>query len=30
MNWSPKTEAWQDLKNTVPYIQKGKIHTVQE
>ncbi|TYV06440.1 flagellar protein export ATPase FliI [Listeria monocytogenes] len=30
MNWSPKTEAWQELKNTVPYIQKGKIHTVQE
>lgn len=30
MSWSPKTEAWQELKNTVPYIQKGKIHTVQE
>ncbi|MBF2663724.1 flagellar protein export ATPase FliI [Listeria seeligeri] len=30
MNWSPKTKAWQELKNTVPYIQKGKIHTVQE
>ncbi|EFS00948.1 flagellar protein export ATPase FliI [Listeria seeligeri] len=30
MNWSPKNQAWQELKNTVPYIQKGKIHTVQE
>ncbi|MBC1422546.1 flagellar protein export ATPase FliI [Listeria seeligeri] len=30
MNWSPKNPAWQELKNTVPYIQKGKIHTVQE
>ncbi|RAM16785.1 flagellar protein export ATPase FliI, partial [Listeria ivanovii] len=30
MNWSPKNSVWQDLKNTVPYIQKGKFHTVQE
>lgn len=30
MNWSPENQAWQELKNTVPYIQKGKIHTVQE
>ncbi|MBF2630877.1 flagellar protein export ATPase FliI [Listeria seeligeri] len=30
MNWSPKNQAWKELKNTVPYIQKGKIHTVQE
>lgn len=28
--FEPKTAAWQTIKRAIPYIRKGKIHTVQE